>query len=77
MNRITEDTILLLLMRSRAKTMPSGRENSSVRKKMAQVFPRPSLIFRIMVDKFIESPLSITHAIPEAQGELPGNAGFI
>ena len=75
-NLITEDTIRLLLMRSRAKTMPSGRENSRVRKKMAQVLPSPSLIFSIMVDNVIVSPCSFTHTIPKAPKELSGNVGY-
>ena len=52
-NRVTPDTSLFLLMRSSATIMPSGREKISVRKKMAQVLPSPSLIFRMMVIKDI------------------------
>ena len=47
--RVTAETALFLLMRSRATIMPSGSEKSSVRKKMAQVLPRPSPILTIMV----------------------------
>ena len=54
--RVTDETTLFLLMRSRATIMPRGREKSRVRKKMAQVFPRPSLIFRIMVIRDMEKP---------------------
>ena len=52
-NRVIAETTLTLLMRSRATIMPKGSENSRVRKKMAQVLPRPSLIFMIMVIKDI------------------------
>ena len=47
--RVTWEISLTLLMRSSATIMPSGSEKISVRKKMAQVLPRPSLILSIMV----------------------------
>ena len=53
---------LFLLMRRSVTIMPSGRENRSVRKKMAQVLPRPSLIFMIIVSKVIKDPHCYAHA---------------
>ena len=64
--RVTFDTILLLLILSRAMTMPSGSENSSVKKNMAQVLPKPLLIVVIIVTKSIKYPRFKTHAFPEA-----------
>ena len=52
--RVTFDTILLLLILKKAMTMPSGRENSSVRKNMAQVLPKPLPIVVIIVTKSIK-----------------------
>ena len=43
-------------------SMPSGSENRIVRKKMAQVLPRPSLIFMIIVSKVIKDPHCYAHA---------------
>ena len=71
MKRVTAETILSLLMRSSATIMPSGRENSKVRKKMAQVLPRPSLIFTIMVISDIGKP-SFFYGIRKQ--ELPESA---
>ena len=51
--RVTLEMTLLLLMRRKVMTMPSGRENRRVRKKMAQVLPRPSLIFAMIVSNVI------------------------
>ena len=50
-----EETILFLLIRSRETSKPSGRLNSSVRKKIAQVLPRPSPILVIIVRIDIEN----------------------
>ena len=47
--RVTVCTGLKRERRRAATTRPSGSENRSVRKKMAQVRPRPSLIFWIIV----------------------------
>ena len=55
MARVTFETTLFLLILSRATTMPSGRENSSVRKNIAQVPPMPSSIRFIIVISFIIS----------------------
>ena len=57
--------------RSNATTMPSGRENRSVRKKMAQVPPRPSAIFRIMVNRDIIYSF-FTRRAPGSGEALPG-----
>ena len=51
---VTPLTTLFLDMRSSATSSPSGNENSSVKKKMAQVLPRPSLIFAIMAMSVID-----------------------
>ena len=40
---------MFLLIRSRDTISPSGRAKRSVRKKIAQVLPRPSLILVIIV----------------------------
>ena len=60
--RVTPETTLFLLMRRSVMSMPSGRENRMVRKKMAQVLPRPSLIFAIIVSKVIKDPQCYAHA---------------
>ena len=58
MKRVMLEMTLFLLMRRSVTIMPSGRENRSVRKKMAQVLPRPSLIFRIIVANVINLNLN-------------------
>ena len=45
----TDETTLFLLILRRETTIPRGRENNSVRKKMAQVLPSPSTIVMIIV----------------------------
>ena len=57
--RVILEMILLLLMRIIATIIPSGRENRSVRKKMAQVFVMPSAISLIIVNSVMEIPLSL------------------
>ena len=56
---------LFLDMRISATSRPSGSENSSVRKKMAQVRPRPSLILAIIAVSVIEqAPYVIKKGAP-------------
>ena len=55
--RVKLETTLFLLILSRATIMPSGSENSSVRKNIEQVPPMPSSIRLIIVVSFIIYPL--------------------
>ena len=71
MKRVMAETPFSLLMRSRATIIPRGSEKSSVRKKMAQVLPRPSLILTIMVISDIRKPsFTLFHIILSEAKEL-------
>ena len=65
-----------LLIRSFATTSPSGRAKSSVRKKMAQVLPSPSLILLIIVRIVIRAGTSFQDDLQGPRTRGPCNFSF-